>query len=234
MNRDLKNWALWNKMGFPGPGSGVVVDNLKKFKAQKNIPLFINIGKNRSTDNQRAHEDYIRCLQELHSFADAFVVNISSPNTKSLRDLQSAEVLQNFLEPIISEKERLCPQVPLLLKMSPEMDDVALESLLSVSAPLVDGWILTNTTNHRSSHSPFPPAGGVSGGPLTLRSRETLKKTIQILGERRGDKLIVSVGGILDSKEAQVRLDLGANLVQAYSGQVFHGPKFFQSLLSSN
>lgn len=224
MDRSLKHFALWNKMGFPGLGLAEVKHNLQKAK-KNSTPLFINIGKNRDTPNDRAHEDYIKCVHELSEFADAFVVNISSPNTKGLRDLLQPKNLKSFLLPIIKDKKK-----PFLLKLSPDMQDEQLHSALNTSCDLgIDGWILTNTTLKRYN-TPFPAEGGLSGKPLADLSKKVLKSAVKHLGPRKKDKLIISAGGVMNYKDVKQRLELGADLVQVYSALVFHGPYFFKNL----
>ena len=231
MMRSLPEAALWNKMGFPSPGLDTVEKSLSAFQKVKTSPLFVNIGKNRDTPNGKAHEDYITCLQRLNPFADVFVVNISSPNTKGLRDLQESAALQKFLEPIDKARKELPALRPLLLKISPDLSEQSLKVVLQVSLPFVEGWILTNTTNDRSQVKDFPIEGGVSGRPLRQKSRAFLKTTMEILGEDRKGKLIVSAGGVDSAQEVQTRLSLGADLVQSYSALVFEGPYFFAKTL---
>ncbi|MCC6137638.1 MAG: dihydroorotate dehydrogenase (quinone), partial [Bdellovibrionaceae bacterium] len=183
MARDIPNEILWNKMGFPSPGCVYALTRLQTTAQQISVPLFVNIGKNRNTPNESAADDYIFCLKNLYTVADAFVVNISSPNTKGLRDLLKPESLTAFLKPIVDERERLPKKIPLLLKLSPDMNDKELENCLSISSDLgMDGWIVTNTTLDRSIAKNFPEDGGVSGSALTVKSREVLAQTLKHLG----------------------------------------------------
>ncbi len=231
MARDLQREALWNKMGFPNPGVEALRKQLNQFSNRK-VPLFINIGKNRWTENGKAFVDYSRCLQSLNELADVFVVNVSSPNTKGLRDLLKAEVLRKFLMPLKASAMKCAPDKPLLLKLSPDMDDSTLRAALQESCEFVDGWILTNTTESRYPGSPFPAdEGGVSGRPLQEKSLGALRIAAEMKGEHP-EKLLVSVGGIATSQEVQQRLDMGADLVQVYSALVFQGPGFFGQILS--
>lgn len=225
MARDIPRENLWNKMGFPSPGTMYALTRLQTIKPKLQVPLFVNIGKNRTTPNESAANDYIHCLENLESVADTFVVNISSPNTKGLRDLLQPDSLTAFLKPIVTAAQRLPKSKPLLLKLSPDMSDGELSTCLSISRDLgIDGWIVTNTTLDRSIAKNFPEDGGVSGRALTERSREVLKKTMAHLGSDKRGKLVVSVGGISDAQEIKTRLDLGADLVQMYSALVFQGP----------
>ncbi|MCB9072056.1 MAG: quinone-dependent dihydroorotate dehydrogenase [Bdellovibrionaceae bacterium] len=230
MDRDNTHEALWNKMGFPGPGAQAVKETLLQLKPELKIPLFVNIGKNRDTTNEKASEDYISGLHTFSDIADVFVINVSSPNTKGLRDLLKPQSLKNFLEPLIAAREHLKSRPPLLIKLSPDMEDTDFLSCLKTTVDLnIDGWILTNTTQARTPDSPFPNEGGVSGSPLTEQSRKWLMMAQKYLGPQKQDKLLVSVGGIMNAQEIQTRLDLGADLVQMYSAFVFQGPFFIQN-----
>ncbi len=231
MDRDLENEALWNKMGFPNPGMQALSKKLQDFK-DREIPLFINIGKNRWTDNQQAHQDYSQCFSHLHRYADVFVANLSSPNTKGLRDLLTQEHLKAFLTKLKEKALEVAPDKPLLLKLSPDMDEDTLRMALSESGEIVDGWILTNTTKSRYPGSPFPSdQGGVSGQPLKNLSRQALKVAAQYK-KQDPQKLLISVGGIGSPAEVALRMEMGADLVQFYSALVIQGPRFFAQTLS--
>lgn len=230
MDRDVLKSALWNKMGFPNPGAEALARRLENFK-NKSVPLFINIGKNRWTKNEEAHQDYSHCLRKLHPYADAFVVNLSSPNTEGLRDLLTENQLQSFLSKLRGTAKEVAPTIPLILKLSPDMDEATLRMALAESLPLIDGWILTNTTKSRYPQCPFPPdQGGVSGEPLRELSLSALKIAAEYK-KKNPEKLLVSVGGVGDASEIKNRLNLGADLVQSYSSLVFAGPRYFQKVL---
>jgi dihydroorotate dehydrogenase len=230
MDRDLAHKALWNKMGFPSEGADEVYYNLRAYGEERPTPVFVNIGKNRDTPNERAVDDYVRLIAKLKPFADAFVVNISSPNTKGLRDLQSKEALYNLLVPILNEARK--PRAkPVLLKLSPDLQQEQLEDAVFVAVDLgIDGFVLTNTTLGRPEGIQFPAEGGLSGAPLKTAACETLRKTLDLLGKRRGDKLIVSAGGILSPEDVFERLQMGADLVEIYSALIFEGPGFFHQV----
>ena len=231
LDRDISHRALWNKMGFPSKGVEFVKQQLKN-NTQKNIPLFINIGKNRTTENSKAYEDYIKCMQELRSWASAFVINISSPNTKGLRELLMPENLEAFLQPIITENKKA--PVPLLLKLSPDISQKQLEQVLSISCKLgIDGFILTNTTQGEREYLNFPEEGGVSGAPLAKKSLELLTYASKYLKENQLSALLISTGGIMSAEDVKTRLNAGANLVQVYSALIFEGPLFFKKALKT-
>lgn len=227
VGRDIPQQAIWNRLGFPSQGVARVKKRLEKIPRPFRSPVFANIGKNASTPLDQAHHDYIMLLESLRGTVDGFVVNISSPNTKGLRELLKPERLNDFLAPILQKKGG----DPVLLKLSPDMTDEELESVLNISLSLgIDGWILTNTSQSIRDHLPFPKEGGVSGKPLNERSREVLRNCMQILGGKKGDRLVVSVGGILNADDVSERLELGADLVQVYSALIFQGPNFFRQV----
>ncbi len=227
VDRDLAREALWNRLGFPSQGVNRVKRRLEKLPRPRLTPVFANIGKNATTPLDKAFEDYVLLLQALRGTVDGFVVNISSPNTKGLRELLRPERLTEFLSPILQSLPKV--HDPVLLKLSPDMDDAELESVLEISLSLgIDGWILTNTSQSIRDDLNFPKEGGVSGRPLAARSREVLRKTIEVLGPRREGKLLISVGGIANSDDVSERLQMGADLVQVYSALIFEGPNFFR------
>jgi dihydroorotate dehydrogenase len=233
VDRDLNLEAVWNCLGFPNLGVKAFKKNLQNFPKEKRItPLFLNIGKNRSTENKDAHQDYIYLIEQLHEDADAFVVNISSPNTKGLRALFSQENFKNFIEPICNSWTRLQAKAPLLLKLSPDLERQELENLISVTEHLpIKGWILNNTTQGRSVGMKFDAdKGGVSGRPLAQKSEKLLIDFQNLLGSRRSKNLIISTGGLFDLTDVSKRLELGADLTQVYSSLIFQGPYFFKKL----
>ncbi|HPI39632.1 MAG TPA: quinone-dependent dihydroorotate dehydrogenase [Pseudobdellovibrionaceae bacterium] len=232
LDRDIQNLALWNKMGFPNDGSDLILKRILKWKSKKNserTPLFVNIGKNRTTEISSAFLDYVLLIKKLESVADVFVINISSPNTSNLRSLQSQENLE-----ILIQKVRTTTQKPLLLKLSPDLTEEQLSSSLMVACKEgIDGFILTNTTTRRDGLSKFSTEGGVSGAPLKDISEQMLIKTLKILGDQRKGKLIVSVGGVMGFEDFQKRRNLGADLIEVYAALAFSGPLFFQKMAKS-
>ena len=228
MDRHPKSKSLWNKMGFPSAGVEEVLANLKAAKPFQ-TPVFVNLGKNRQTPNESAVDDYLALIRRLSGNADAFVINISSPNTKGLRDLQSSEMLRALLLPL--KKEAQLSQTPLLLKLSPDMAEEAFrETVLTAESCGIDGFILTNTTLSRIEGVPYPAEGGMSGAPLRDLSLKALLEVQRILGPRRQGKLIVSVGGVMTSSDVFERLEKGADLVQAYSALIYEGPGFLRQV----
>jgi dihydroorotate dehydrogenase len=235
MDRDLKTMSLWNKMGFPNQGAEALKKFLTPIRDQIKIPLFINIGKNRDTPNENATEDYLKCVRELSSLADGFVVNISSPNTQGLRDLQD----KKFLKELLTNVRATVPaHQTLLVKLSPDMAKEQLCQSLDIALESgVNGFVLTNTTTSRTKELPYPSEGGVSGLPITQLSRSALETCNQHLTEKLGSNkknvIIISAGGILSVNEIQYRLNMGADLVQVYSALVYEGPLFFSKVAKS-
>lgn len=228
IDRSLKLKALWNKMGFPNAGMASLAQTLEAERHRIKIPLFINVGKNRDTSNEKAAQDYIDCINFLNRYSNFFVINISSPNTKNLRSLFNDQELRSFLRDI---RSATVPSNQLLLKLSPDLSDQEIRQVLETAvSENIKGFIFTNTTISRSEAPNFPVEGGVSGAPLCLRSRQVLDVAVRHLGHQKKDLLLVSTGGIMDQTEVQLRLQMGANLVQVYSALIFEGPFFFRTL----
>lgn len=228
IDRHLPSRSLWNRMGFPSAGASEVLANLLALKPYR-TPVFVNIGKNRATPNEAAADDYVSLIRAFAPAADVFVVNISSPNTKGLRDLQSAHALRSLLQPVVKEAAQVGR--PLLVKLSPDMEDAALAEAAEVAVSAgVDGFVLTNTTLSRPSGVPYPPEGGMSGEPLKEKSLAALRLVVKTLGARREGKLIVSVGGIMTAGDVFARLKEGADLVQVYSALIVEGPGFIRTV----
>lgn len=225
IDRDWDHKNLWNKMGFPNHGADEIYFNLLNERKNIRVPLFVNIGKNRTRPNEEAEVDYIYLTDRFLPVADAFVVNISSPNTSGLRDLQS----DAFLKKLISSVVKIAAGKPVLVKLSPDMSSQDFENCLEICAINgASGFILTNTTVQRPSGCSFPKEGGLSGKDLSDLSKKHLKHAISFLADHRNEFLLVSVGGVLNPDDVKERLDLGADLVQSYSALVFHGPQFFR------
>lgn len=229
MARNIAQEALWNRMGFPSQGVVRVRRRLERLKRPFATPIFANIGKNASTPLEQAHNDYVYLLEQLNGLVDGFVINISSPNTKGLRELLKPEKLRGFLAPVMAARPK--DHAPILLKLSPDLDDEELERVLSISHELgIDGWVLTNTSQGLREGLAFPKEGGVSGRPLAGLAKDFLRKSLRILGPRREGKLVISVGGVMSAQDVGERLELGADLVQVYAALVFEGPWFFKKV----
>lgn len=219
-----KDEALINRMGFNNEGVEEVVKNLKK----RNSKIIVggNIGKNKLTENDDALSDYLTAFKGLLEFVDYFVVNVSSPNTPGLRDLQEKEPLKKILSALQFENQKY--KKPVLLKIAPDLSDSQLDDIIEiVSETGIAGVIATNTTLSRNGlvteiqTVETIGAGGLSGKPLKSRSTEV----IRYLNKKGGGKFgIIGAGGIYNAQDAQEKLDAGASLVQVYSGFVYEGP----------
>ena len=220
--------AIINRMGFNNAGVDALVRNVEA-SAYRGV-LGINIGKQKDTPNERAVDDYGFCLERVYRYASYVAVNISSPNTQGLRDLQHEEALRRLLGSLREAQERLGSQSgarrPLLLKIAPDLTEADLDGIAEVLRSCgIDGVICTNTTLDRSAVAGDPraaEAGGLSGRPLLARSTEVLRG----LHARLGDAVaLVGVGGILEGEDAARKTAAGATLVQLYTGLVYRGPR---------
>jgi dihydroorotate dehydrogenase len=227
--------AIINRMGFNNDGVDSLVRNVEQSRYEG--VLGINIGKNKDTPNDKAVNDYLFCLERVYARASYVTVNISSPNTKGLRDLQEEATLRRFIETLREAQERLGSQhgsrKPMLLKIAPDLSEAELDSIAEVLiAAKVDGVICTNTTIDHSAVADDPRGhemGGLSGKPLFLRSTEVVRSMKQRLGDRVG---IVGVGGILEGDDAAQKMEAGASLVQIYSGLIYRGPTLINECIN--
>ena len=220
--------AVINRLGFNNEGVDVLVRNVERAR-RKNGLLGINIGKNKDTSNERAASDYLYCLERVYPLADYITVNISSPNTAGLRELQEEQALRHLVGALREAQEELGAQhgkrVPMLVKIAPDLSDEDIDAVARVLSDLsVDGVIATNTTVSRISvqdHKHAHESGGLSGGPLMNQSTMVLRK----LRTRLPDSIpLIGVGGILSGADAVAKMSAGASLVQCYSGLVYRGP----------
>jgi dihydroorotate dehydrogenase len=219
--------ALINRLGFNSRGVDALVENLRR--ARSGGIVGVNIGRNADTPNERALEDYLACLRKVHAHASFVTANISSPNTRNLRELQRADELDGFLAALAAERDRLAAQhgkrVPLAVKISPDLDDAGLAAVADrVAARGIDAVIATNTTVSRRGVEQLPSgseAGGLSGAPLKARATEVVAKMRRALPAR---VVIIGVGGISSAADAREKLDAGASLVQLYTALVYRGP----------
>ena len=219
--------ALINRLGFNNHGLDTFIANVKR--AKFNGVLGLNIGKNFDTPSERAVDDYVTCLKGVYPFASYVTVNISSPNTKGLRDLQAAKQLEKLLSTLKAEQARLAKQhkkhVPLVLKIAPDLD---LKSIRNIAAMTVEsgfeGIIATNTTISRDAVRDHPlakEAGGLSGKPLFSPSTEVLRELAKAI---KGKIPVIGVGGIMSGADARAKINAGASLVQIYTGFIYNGP----------
>src|SRR5471030_2907779 len=216
--------AIINRMGFNNGGVDAFVANVQasQFYQDKAGVLGLNIGKNADTPIERAADDYLLCLEKVYPYASYVTVNISSPNTKNLRQLQGGSELDGLLSQLADKHKRY---VPLALKIAPDMDGEQVKNIAdALLRHQIDGVIATNTTLSRTAVAGMPhgaEAGGLSGAPVF----ELSNTVIRLLKAELGDALpIIGVGGILRGADAKVKLDAGAQLVQLYSGLIYAGP----------
>jgi dihydroorotate dehydrogenase len=227
MFRVVEARALINRLGFNNGGVEAFVANVDR-SGYRGI-LGINIGKNFDTPNDRAADDYVACLRAVHARASYVTINVSSPNTKGLRDLQGEAALAALLGIIAAERDKLAQthgrRVPLAVKIAPDLDDAAVEGIARLLVRHgIDGAIATNTTLARDGLDGLPlasEAGGLSGAPLRDRSTAVLQVLAKALD---GALPIIGVGGILAATDAKAKLDAGAKLVQLYTGLIYRGP----------
>ena len=218
-----KNQALINRMGFNNEGAEVIAERIKNLRDSNSVlPVIgINIGKNKTTDVQDAANDYQRCAELLAPLADYLVVNVSSPNTPGLRDLQQVESLEPILKVVVDHSQRK----PVLVKIAPDLNDQDVISVCKLVEKLgLAGVVATNTTISRAGLLPedhTEEVGGLSGPILKQRSNEVLKLVRQNLG---AGKVVIGVGGVSTKTDFQQKLEAGADLVQAYTGFVYGGP----------
>jgi dihydroorotate dehydrogenase len=225
--RLLKDRAIINRMGFNNRGVDYLVERVKR--SRHDCVLGINIGKNKLTPNDQAVDDYLYCLRKVYAHADYVTINISSPNTPGLRELQHGDALRTLLQQLKQEQsvlhERHGRYVPLLVKIAPDLSDSEIATLARVFVELnIDGVIATNTTNDRSGLKDTKLAaeqGGLSGQPLKVLADHVLEVLVCELRDRLP---VIAVGGIMSAQDAQRKIELGASLVQIYTGFIYFGP----------
>jgi len=215
--------AIINRMGFNNEGVDAAVQRLKR---NKDLIVGGNISKNKITPNEEATADYVHCFDALFDYVDYFVVNVSSPNTPNLRDLQEKEPLTALLNTLQDRNAEKSARKPILLKIAPDLSDNQLLDIIDiVRTTKIDGLIATNTTLSREDLSSEPQLcaeqGGLSGKPLSKRSTEV----IHFLHQHSDGKIpIVGVGGIHSPEDVMEKLEAGASLVQLYTGFIYEGP----------
>jgi len=226
MFRLIPDAALINRMGFNNQGADVAAGRLKHLKNRDGVIIGGNIGKNKVTPNEEAVNDYIYCFHALYEYVDYFVVNVSSPNTPGLRDLQEKEPLMRILNTLQDLNKQKPAQKPILLKIAPDLTNSQLDDIVEiVTETKIAGVIATNTTISREGLQSDPnlvqEMGGVSGKPLTKRSTEVIK----YLSTKSNQAFpIIGVGGIHSAEDAIEKLQAGAALIQVYTGFIYEGP----------
>jgi dihydroorotate dehydrogenase len=249
--RLVEDEAVINRMGFPGKGADFVNRQLSAVSRQRSTVLGLNLGKNKDTPLEEAASDYITLMRTFTPLSDYLAINISSPNTVGLRRLQGREMLENLLGEIAKVRQDIyhgahrvkqyknsvnsvgsvVKKTPILVKLAPDLSDDELDDAIGVILDkYVDGIIATNTTlareGLRSKHR--EETGGLSGSPLRVRSEAMLEKIVRRVD---GKVPIVSVGGIMSPTDAKRRLELGATLVQVYTGLIYRGPGLVKEIV---
>ena len=219
--------AIINRMGF---NNGGVKEAIERLKNNKDVLIGGNIGKNKVTPNEEAVKDYEICFEALFPYVDYFVVNVSSPNTPNLRELQEKEPLKKLLQTLENNKLQTINHKPILLKIAPDLTDEQLLDIIDiVNETKIAGVIATNTTISREGLQSENKSemGGLSGKPLTKRSTEV----IRFLSEKSNKSFpIIGVGGIHSAEDAIEKLNAGASLVQLYTGFIYEGPALVKAI----
>lgn len=215
--------AIINRMGFNNQGVAALVERVKASKSALRAIVGINIGKNKDTPNENAEDDYRIAFQQATEIADYITVNISSPNTQNLRALQEGQALRDLLAALKQEQKAAKRFVPLVVKIAPDQDPSALGALWqTIGESGVEGLIVSNTTIDKTSVAHHPNGtqeGGLSGKPLTARSTALLKQARSALP----NIALIGAGGVMTVDDYRAKLDAGADLVQIYTGFVYHG-----------
>jgi len=238
-----KDKALINRMGFNNDGVKAVAERLKKFKiprlpdGQENSKFKIiiggNIGKNKDTPNEEAWKDYAACFNELHPYVDYFVVNVSSPNTPGLRELQEKQSLRKILLHLQMINNGKAHSKPILLKIAPDLAWEQIDDVIDIALEIkLDGFVATNTTIrrenlYRDTGIGNQESGGLSGLPLKKRSTEIVK----YISEKTNREIpIIASGGVFTSADAKEKFDSGASLVQVWTGFIYEGPAIVKKI----
>ena len=244
-----KDKALVNRMGFNNDGVKVIAGRLKKWRSEvrsrksdlrpqtSDLILGGNIGKNKTTSNEEAWKDYEICFKELHPYVDYFVVNVSSPNTPGLRELQEKESLRKILSHLQTINQVQPQPKPLLLKIAPDLTQEQLDDIIDLAIEIkLDGLVATNTTVSRSGLTTHDSrlttigAGGLSGLPLKRRSTEVVK----YICERTQRKIpVMASGGIFTGEDAKEKMEAGASLLQVWTGFIYEGPGIVKRICKS-
>jgi len=229
-----KDKAIINRMGFNNDGMEVITERLKKFKSQRSkLIVGGNIGKNKVTPNEDAWKDYEKCFLKLHDHVDYFVVNVSSPNTPGLRELQEKDSLRKILTNLQSLNSTYQNPKPILLKIAPDLTQTQIDDVIDLALEIkLDGLVASNTTISREGLSPesievSKQTGGLSGSPLKQRSTEVIKYIAQ---KTNGQLPIIGSGGILTAEDAKEKIEAGASLVQVWTGFIYQGPAIVKNI----
>jgi dihydroorotate dehydrogenase len=238
MFRAVKDGALINRMGFNNPGAEAMAEKIAEWKGRGDWPTHpvgINLGKSKATPLEHAAEDYAKSFRALRSSADFFVVNVSSPNTPNLRQLQDKAALEEILAALQQEQEKTRRR-PILVKVAPDLSFEALDEILTLVGPRdIAGIVATNTTTARPDTRDaelmrvYGQSGGLSGRPLGRRSTEVVR---HLYRQTRGRLPLIGVGGISSAEDAWEKITAGASLLQIYTALVYEGPRLVKELVA--
>lgn len=228
--------AIINRMGFNNAGVDYLLRQVKG--ARNNAIIGINIAKNLATPIEDAVADYLICLRKSYAAASYITLNVSSPNSKNLRQLQHADAIKKLLSALKEEQLKLAARqqkyTPLVVKIAPDLSDAEITTIAQLLGEFaIDGVLATNTTvarNEVQAHRHAKQAGGLSGAPLTEQATSVVAR---LADELKGTIPIIAVGGILSGQDAQDKLDAGASLVQIYSGLIYRGPQLIEDILQT-
>ncbi len=226
--RIKKEKALINRLGFNNKGVDYFVSKLKERKS--NVIIGSSIGKNFDTPNDRAHEDYLHCFEKVYEYTDYIAINISSPNTKDLRELTHSQYLSKLIGKLKSKQQELSNlhgYKPIFLKISPDEDLNQLKKICnSIIENEIDGVICSNTS---INHDHFDGQGGLSGAPLKERSTSCLRLVKSLVGDTIP---IIASGGVMSVSDFEEKLEAGADYVQLYTGFIYEGPKLIKDIVN--
>lgn len=223
--------AVINRLGFNNAGAAAVAQRLAELRrrAPWSTPIGINLGKSRAVDIDDATADYLASFRSLRSLADYIVINVSSPNTPELRELQDKDRLRALLDALMGENSSGGVPRPILVKVAPDLTDEGLAAVVEVARETgMSGLVATNTTlDHSTVASNAPQSGGLSGAPLRARSTAVIRFLYQLAGR---DLPIIGVGGVASADDAYEKIRAGASLVQLYTGMIYEGPGLARSI----
>ena len=233
IKRLISHESLLNSLGFPNEGVRSIKSRLKK--VSDDICLGVNIGPNKDTAPEKVINDYLLCYEEVFEYADFVTINISSPNTPNLRSLHNAENFKAVIDAILSERNRHQKKPKVFIKISPDEESKTYTNLIeTVNNSAIDGVIISNTSNNQNLKKSLNVAhlpGGISGKSLKNSSNKILKEIKTMINK---EKIIVAVGGIFDVDSYNEKFELGADLVQMYTGLIYEGPNLVKRIVKND
>ena len=233
IKRLISHESLLNSLGFPNEGVRSIKSRLKKVSGD--ICLGVNIGPNKDTVPEEVINDYLLCYEEVFEYADFVTINISSPNTPNLRSLHNAENFKAVIDAILSERNRHQKKPKVFIKISPDEESKTYTNLIeTINNSAIDGVIISNTSNNKNLKKSLNVAhlpGGISGKSLKNSSNKILKEIKTMINK---EKIIVAVGGIFDVDSYNEKFELGADLVQMYTGLIYEGPNLVKRIVKND